>query len=237
MSSPRSIDEALARARVFNGQYTTEDLDSARRNIACRLHELRWLRFLDAASPRGSRAPEPPAALHEQAALDLRLVCRGTVHHHGAAGRITDFETDRDPDGALPFACLLYLADRAEGARFWWHYAAGAGNVTAALCIYLLHLHHGDVRDAQHWASQIDLLNDQGWDSYTPVAHQAHAGHREAPPGPSVRYRLPAPCPTVSAHALKDAVDNLHTPHNADLGPVPQPIPALASHWAGLVTS
>ncbi|MER5194094.1 hypothetical protein ACWD3J_38925 [Streptomyces sp. NPDC002755] len=61
-----------------------------------------------------------------------------------AARHITAFDTARDPDGTLTFACLLYLADQEEGAQFWWHYAAGAGSTTAALSLYLLHVRQGD---------------------------------------------------------------------------------------------
>ncbi|MFJ5266749.1 hypothetical protein ACIQAC_40485 [Streptomyces sp. NPDC088387] len=235
--TPRSIDEALHRARVFQDEYTTADLENARHNLARHLHELRWVQFLNATPHNGPRAHPLPAALHEQAAHDLRVLCRGTVRHHGAAARINTFNSRRDPDGALTFASLLYLADQDEGAQFWWHYAAGAGNVTAALCVYLLHLRHGDMNDATHWAGQISLLNLLGWDTYTPVAHHADTGHADLTHGPAVRYTLPSPGPTVSETAVKDAVDDLHTLHNGDLGPIPQPIPALVEHWNELVTS
>ncbi|MEV0170219.1 hypothetical protein AB0I00_03670 [Streptomyces sp. NPDC050803] len=231
--TPRSIEEALSRARVFRGEYTDADLESARHGVARHLHELRWVRFFHAALPTGGgRAHPAPAALHEQAAHDLRQLCRGTVHHDGAAHRITAFDASRDPDGALPFACLLYLADQEEGAQFWWQYGAGAGSVTAALCLYLLHLRHGDMRDAQHWADQIHRLNGIGWNGYTPVPH-----HAVTDGGPTVHYTLPAPPPGLSERALKDAVHDLAAPYDGGLGPVPQPIPALADHWEDLVTT
>ncbi|MFE2301143.1 hypothetical protein ACFXAW_23530 [Streptomyces sp. NPDC059445] len=233
--TPRSIDEALRRARVFKGEYTGADLDTARHRLARHLHELRWVQFLSAVPHGGRRARPLPAALHERAAYDLRLLCRGTVRHRGAAARITAFDMSRDPDGALTFASLLYLADQEEGAQFWWHFAAGAGNVTAALCLYLTHLRHGDMRDATHWAGQIHRLNSLGWNTYTPVPHHAGLHRRAASATPSVTYTLPPPGPDVREHTLKDAVDGLHTPHNGDLGPVPQPIPALAEHWTHLV--
>jgi hypothetical protein len=233
--TPRSIDEALRRARVFNGEYTTADLETARHNLAQQLHELRWVQFLSTIPHSSPRAHPLPAALHERAAHDLRLLCRGTVHHHGAAAHISAFDTNRDPDGALTFASLLYLADQDEGAQFWWHFAAGAGNVTAALCIYLTHLRHGDMRDATHWADQIRHLNCLGWSTYTPVAHHADIQNPDVTTAPTIQYTLPAPAPDVREHALKDAVDELHTLLDGDLGPVPQPIPALAEHWTHFV--
>jgi len=231
--TPRSIDEALRRARVFEGEYTGADLEQSRRTLAGQLHELRWVQFLSAA-PVGC-AHTPPAALHEQAAHDLRLLCRGTVRHREASAHITAFERDRDPDGALTFAGLLYLADQEEGAQFWWHYAAGSGSVTAALCVYLLHVRRGEMRDAAHWAGQIHCLNTLGWSTYTPVEH--HAALPACPPASAaaVQYRLPASAPGVCRHALMDALDDLRTPCAGALGPVPQPIPALASQWADLV--
>ncbi|NUK54495.1 hypothetical protein HRW23_35140 [Streptomyces lunaelactis] len=68
-----------------------------------------------------------------------------------------------DPDGALQFACLLNLAGCREAAQFWWQFAAGAGNPTAAYCLYLLHLGRGERRDAEHWADQAANL-DSGVD-------------------------------------------------------------------------
>lgn len=238
--TPRSIDEALRRARVFQGDYTTADLDAAQQRLARQLHELRWVRLLSTTHLTGSRPHPRPATPHEQAAHDLRLLCRGTLQHPDAASRVTAFEAARDPGGALTFACLLYLAAREEqeqGAQFWWHYAAGAGSVTAALCVYLLHISRGEIRDAQHWADQIHHLNTLGWDSYTPVDHRAQLSCPGLPAAPGVRYDLPRPGPVVSKDALKDAVDDVRIPHNSDLGPVPQPTPALAGHWEDLVTA
>ncbi|MGW5658453.1 hypothetical protein [Streptomyces humi] len=237
--TPRSIDEALRRTRVFEGEYTTADLQDARNTLAAHLHELRWVQFLSTVPHPGPPGRPQPAALHEQAACDLRLLCRGTVHHAGAAAHITTFTTatSRDPDGALTFASLLYLADQDEGARFWWHYAAGAGNTTAALCLYLLHLSHGEMRDAAYWAGQIDCLNALGWSTYTPVAHHAGIQHSACMAGPAIHYTLPASAPALSEEALKDAVDDLPIPYDGDVGPVPQPMPNLAAHWEDLVTS
>lgn len=235
--TPRSIDEALRRTRVFEGEYTTADLQAARHTLAAHLHELRWVQFLNTVPHPGPHARPQPAALHEQAAHDLRLLCRGAVHHHDAAAHINDFATSRDPDGALTFASLLHLADQEEGSRFWWHYAAGSGNTTAALCLYLLHLRHGEMRDAAHWAGQIHRLNTLGWSTYTPVAHHAGIQHPPCTAGLAIRYTLPAPSPALCEEALKDAVDDLPIPHNGDLGPIPQPMPALAAHWEDLVTS
>lgn len=59
-----------------------------------------------------------------------------------------------DIEGALHFGCLLNLAQEPEEAIWWWQFAGGAGNATAAYCLYLLHLSRGERRDAELWMGQ-----------------------------------------------------------------------------------
>ncbi|WP_405863602.1 hypothetical protein [Streptomyces sp. NBC_00005] len=42
------------------------------------------------------------------------------------------------------------------GARFWWQYAAGAGQAAAAYCLYLHHLALGESDTADWWHRQTD---------------------------------------------------------------------------------
>ncbi|MFJ9634450.1 hypothetical protein ACIRU8_42835 [Streptomyces sp. NPDC101175] len=229
----RSIDEVLSGARVFQGEYTDADWKAARHTVARELDELRWVRLAaDCPAPAG-----PPTALHERAAYDLRTLCRGIIRDPGAACRVTAFDTDREPEGALSFSCLLYLADQEEGAQFWWQYTAGAGNVTGALCLYLMHVSHGEIHDARHWAHQVDDLNRLGWSGYTPVEHRARSGAPDPGLGASVRYTLPPPGRAVAEEAVKDAVAQLEQVEapDAGLGPVPQPTADLAVHWPDLL--
>jgi hypothetical protein len=72
--------------------------------------------------------------------LSTQPLCRGDTPAH--LTRIA--EDPSDIDGALHFGCLLSLAQELEGAMWWWQFAAGAGNATAAYCLYLLHLSRGD---------------------------------------------------------------------------------------------
>ena len=53
-------------------------------------------------------------------------------------------------DGAMHFACPLSLAREPEVVMWRWQFAAGAGNATAAYCLYLLHLSRGESRDSEH---------------------------------------------------------------------------------------
>ncbi|WP_340384468.1 hypothetical protein U5640_41995 [Streptomyces sp. SS7] len=93
------------------------------------------------------------------------------------------------------------------------------------------------MRDAAHWADQLHRLNTLGWSTYTSVAHHADIQHPSCAAGPAIYYTLPAPGPALCEGALKDAVDDLRIPHDGDLGPIPQPMPALAAHWEDPVAS
>ncbi|MEU1276319.1 hypothetical protein [Streptomyces sp. NPDC005799] len=92
------------------------------------------------------------------------------------------------------------------------------------------------MRDAAHWAGQLHRLNTLGWSTYTPVAHHADTSATCAA-GPGTYYTLPAVVPALCEEALKETVDDLPVPCDGDIGPVPQPMPALAAHWEDLVTS
>ncbi|MFD9322768.1 hypothetical protein ACFWDQ_34835 [Streptomyces sp. NPDC060053] len=226
--TPRTINDILSHARVFQGAYTRADLEAARETVARGVNELRWGRALDDAAPSPSRS----AVRHERAMCDLRMLSRAVIRHPGAAGRVTAFDDCREPDGALAFACLLYVAEPESGAQFWWEYAAGAGSVTGALCLYLLHLSRGELRDARHWACQIGDLHDLGWDGYMPVDHRAERVDADPLLGTAVRYVLP-PGRAVPEGAVRDAMGRLEAA-DTGLGPVPQPTADLAVHWCDL---
>ncbi|WP_445283542.1 hypothetical protein [Streptomyces sp. DSM 118148] len=51
---------------------------------------------------------------------------------------------------------MLQLTDTADGARFWWQYAAGAGQPGAAYWLYLHHLAAGEDTTASWWHQQTD---------------------------------------------------------------------------------
>ncbi|MEU2434515.1 hypothetical protein ABZ611_34440 [Streptomyces sp. NPDC007861] len=230
--APRTIEEALRRTRVFDGRYTAQQLEDSRRRITEQLTELRWMQLLAGPGSPTHRLG-PPAALHERAAHDLRALCQGVIHDADAARRIARFDTARDPGGALAFACLLVLADREEGAQFWWQFAAGAGNATSAVCLYLLHLRRGELRDAQHWAQQTAALEDEPC-QYTPVAHEVL---EPAPPivGVAVHIAFPQDGAVVPEDAVRDAVQDLDACQVDGFGPIPQPSPDLAHQLEDLV--
>ncbi|MEU2302604.1 hypothetical protein [Streptomyces antibioticus] len=228
--SPRTIDDILDRARVLQGPYTRADLEAARETVARRVNELRWERALDDTAVPSTRS----AVRHERAMTDLRLLARAVIRDPGAVGRVTAFDDHREPDGALAFACLLYVAEPDGGAQFWWEYAAGAGSVTGALCLYLMHLSRSELRDARHWAHQIGDLRDLGWDGYMPVDHRAERVDADPLLGTAVRYVLP-PGRAVPEAAVRDAVGRLAA-EDAGLGPVRQPTADLAGRWCDLAS-
>lgn len=232
---PRTIEEALARARIFAGAYTPADLEDSRQRIKDQLFELRWMQTF--ASPTaGTRGPaQAPLMLHERAANDLRALCQGVIHHDDAVRRLARFDAARDPGGALAFACLLMLADREEGAQFWLQFAAGGGQATGALCLYLLHLRRGEWRDAQHWARQMANLENEPC-QYSPVAHEIVETTSETG-GVTVFIDLPDDQAAVPEAAVRDVLEDLDVDLIDEFGAIPQPSPELPHQLEDLVTA
>ncbi|MFF8939262.1 hypothetical protein ACF08O_32025 [Streptomyces paradoxus] len=236
---PRTLNEALARARIVDEEtYTPAHGEASRRRIAEQLHEMRWLQLL--AEPAGpARRRRQPVLLHERAAHELRALCQGILHDTDAVRRIARFDTARDPGGALAFASLLLLADREEGAQFWLQFAAGGGQATGAICLYLMHLRRGEWRDAKHWARQIEALEREPC-QYAPVPHEV-VDTTTSPSGPdgalTVFLDLPDHAATVPEDAVKDAVDDLDVDRIDGFGTIPQPNAALAHQLEDLVTA
>ncbi|MGW2171457.1 hypothetical protein ACWC1C_13135 [Streptomyces sp. NPDC001705] len=126
-----------------------------------------------------SRRPAP-------AALSAELIHSTKAAEHLAC--IADVPSEAD--GALYFACLLNLAQESDSVLWWWRFAAGAGNATAAYCLHLYHLLRGELRDAGHWAYQ---------------AFNLDTGIHLIP----TRTPSPIHCATHSAPGLREAVERL----------------------------
>lgn len=104
-----------------------------------------------------------PAALGRHrdshaAANDLQALCE-TVVTLTAATSLQDFVTNQlpEPSGARVLGCILQLTDAEDGARFWWQYAAGAGDDAASYCLYLYHLSLGETDLAAWWSKQTSI--------------------------------------------------------------------------------
>ncbi|MET9772954.1 hypothetical protein ABZ023_01650 [Streptomyces sp. NPDC006367] len=89
---------------------------------------------------------------------------------------------DMDVEGALVFACMLYLAGHPESASFWWQLAAGAGDRAAAYCLHLHHLELGELKEAGHWLGQLQQDDDGPDDEFLMLlAHFAGYVRRHCP--------------------------------------------------------
>lgn len=62
------------------------------------------------------------------------------------------------PIGARVLGCLLQLSSQVDSARFWWQYAAGAGDYAATYCLYLHHRSLGEDLEANWWHTQTSTL-------------------------------------------------------------------------------
>ncbi|MFI9106049.1 hypothetical protein ACIGXA_36650 [Streptomyces fildesensis] len=145
-----SIDQLLARALLMtepgipHDVVTYEDVYTSAGS-----HDvLSW--------PSSSPFNENPPG--RDAAYDLQTLCE-TVVTQTAATSLSDFVTEQlpEPRGARVLGCILHLADSEDGARFWWQYAAGAGDDVASYCLYLHHLALGETHAAAWWGEQTGI--------------------------------------------------------------------------------
>ncbi|MGW3569609.1 DUF6207 family protein [Streptomyces sp. NPDC000941] len=96
----------------------------------------------------------------DTAARNLQAICEVAITHSTfTPSQLADFITEQlpAPRAAWALGCVLQLADAEDGARFWWQYAAGAGDDAAAYCLYLHHLALGDSHAAALWLEQTSL--------------------------------------------------------------------------------
>ncbi|MEV0696014.1 hypothetical protein [Streptomyces sp. NPDC050388] len=93
----------------------------------------------------------------DTAMTHLNTLCETAVSHSTAF--LEDFVTEQlpAPHGAWVLGCVLQLADADEGARFWWQYAAGAGDDAASYCLYLHHQALGETYAANFWLEQTSI--------------------------------------------------------------------------------
>ncbi|MEU3184048.1 hypothetical protein ABZ707_07525 [Streptomyces sp. NPDC006923] len=154
-----AVEGLLDDAEVLTDEYDSYDTEAARRRIAARR-----------AADRTSRPPGPDDAprryrsAHEQAAHDLSLAVSLVVNAPEAAvslARLVDHDRI-DPEGAVVFGALLHLTGHRDAAQFWWQFAAGGGNRTAAFCLFLAHQQRAEFRDAAYWRTQSRRLPGPG---------------------------------------------------------------------------
>ncbi|MEW2310665.1 hypothetical protein AB0918_18825 [Streptomyces sp. NPDC006864] len=181
------IEEFLSRARLDSAPYTQADIDAAEARILARLHTP------DPAPTPAPAATNPDEPTTTEAAHHLKNLCAAVVTHTTALPTLRTFLTPQlpEPPGARVLGCILQLAQSEENARFWWQYAAGAGDPAASYCLYLHHRALGEHAPAHWWHEQTELLRN------TPTTDHPHT-HREPPPVD------PDTVPDAVSHALDE---------------------------------
>lgn len=265
---PDRVGQVLAEAEVLADEYADFDERAALERIARRVvwhraesmeSRAQWIRTASGAYTRPADARDGlPAAVHEQAATELGLLSSQVVRDPQAIAAMALLVDDRatiEPTGALAFACLLYLADRHEAAQFWWQFAAGADSPTAAHCLFLHHLQHSELRDAQHWRRQAHLLRHLGTDPLARAAWSQATTDRALThwlwgPSPSrtamvpsvvtvdVVHRACQPASTLPlSTSITKAVQRLQAQPDEDFGTIPKPDPELAAELVDCAAS
>jgi len=209
-NDPATVETRLREAAVDPGAYDTYDMEAAERRVAvlALLEDAREHCDL-LARPRPGQLPP-----YDQAVHDLDLAVALVLDAPQAAASLTRLCDDSlpDPDGATVLGALLHLAENPDAAEFWWQYAAGDGNRTAAFCLYLSHRIRAEYADAAHWRHQVHQL--------APRATGAPAGALPPLLDESVRNSLIAQCheclpPTLPVH-LRTLIEHLPTPDDED---------------------
>ncbi|MDT0267185.1 hypothetical protein RM844_12890 [Streptomyces sp. DSM 44915] len=152
-----TIEQLLARAVLARRPHTYSDqeIEAAERRIAAGLGA-------DAAAepcPAARADREVPAVAGDAEVRSLlEILCRTVVEQNGALQHMAAFLGRRilQPDGARVLGCALQLAGQEDSARFWWQFAAGAGDGAAAYCLYLHHMTLGEEWEAELWHRQAD---------------------------------------------------------------------------------
>jgi hypothetical protein len=176
-----------------------------------------------------SRAPTAAERIARAATRELDLIS-ASVLNGPEASKLSQLDNSRqiDPEGALVFACLLYIADRDDGAQFWWQFAAGGGSSSAATCLSLHHRRNGAFDSAAHWREQADRLlaslsscdRTPTQATQQPLLPDHVAKDLLAQCGRGLRPRLPA--------ELEEVIKELRTEYDADFGGIPKPSPLLS---------
>lgn len=240
-NDPASIRDLLDQAEVLADTYADYDTEAARQRVNARADAPNSggdpASGPEAPRSEGSRseaprseapcAPAPrPTAAHEQAARDLDLAVALIVDTPQAATALARLADDDrpDPEGAVVFAALLHLTRDHDGAQFWWQFAAGGGNRTAAFCLSLAHGRRAEFSDARHWRAQARRLTAPDGD--TPAAAPARPLLPE-----SIRHQLLTQCrsgsrPTLPAR-LEAVINRLPVDPDNDFGTIPRPVPTL----------
>ncbi|WBP92033.1 hypothetical protein [Kitasatospora cathayae] len=242
------LDHLAAAAAPF-ARFTGYDPAAGRRRVAARIAALKQADRAEAdTDAAGAAQPEHAVdadglTFQQHAERDLRTLTTCVINESGAPELLQRLVNSRDidPQGGLVFAALLYLSGHPRDGQFWFQFAAGSGDSTAAYCLYLHHAALGELRDAEHWYHQTAALMDRPLPDIP---------HNELPPPPSLPpvdaylFNTPwhsqhLPADTEALHrpgpALRHTVDHLRTVSEEHLGPFVLPTETLAEQLHDLV--
>lgn len=146
------IDRVLDRARL---KPTTPcppaDIAAAEERVAVRV-----AMALTGVEP--NHWPQPYKDPHQaQAEDDLKALCALIIDHPEAMEHLADSLPDTSmpaPASARVLGGILYLADKADDAGFWWQYAAGGDDPISSYCLYLYHWSLGEEAQGDWWLGQ-----------------------------------------------------------------------------------
>lgn len=164
--------------------------------------------------PEKVTAPGIYHSEHEHAAHDLDLAVAVIISTSQAASTLKNMlagDETIDHSGALVLACLLHLAGDADGAVFWWRFAANEIR-QAAFCLELHHRSRAEYRDAEHWRKQSEEVGNDT----SPPKEEEHADH--TPMARSVRSTLLGHCrrnrrPQLP-HSVQEALHHVISSHD-----------------------
>ncbi|WP_051795208.1 hypothetical protein [Streptomyces sp. NRRL S-87] len=193
----RSLADYLARAEVTD-RTTRYDVSAARNHLLRRQGALRTVARWRTGAGEGAQDPGVPAGQREQwpdpasdrpvdaerAGRDLNAICAVSLDAESGdhLARLVGAGAGED-EGPFVFGCLLHLLGRADGARFWWQLAAGAGHPRAAYCLFLDHAGQGEYHDAGLWAGALAGTGFRAQDAW---GDRGDADPRAAPLAPGL---------------------------------------------------
>jgi hypothetical protein len=175
------------------------------------------------------RAPTAAERIARAATRELDLFC-AQVLNGPEASKLAELDNSQqiDPEGALVFACLLYIVGHEDAAQFWWQFAAGGGSSSAATCLSLHHRRCGAFDRADFWREQARRLlpNPAGCDR-TPTEAVQHPLLPDNIAKDLLKQCRRGQRPRLPAE-LEEVIKELVTEYDADFGGVPKAAPLLS---------
>lgn len=234
MTSP--IDDLLARARLHRHPYPQAAIDAAALRLSVRAATgPRTLGSGPAPATAGQAPPSSPGQApppdERSAADNLQTLCETVITHTDALTDLEEFLARAlpEPPGARVLGCMLQLCAREESARFWWQYAAGAGDSAASYCLYLHHRALGEHGVADWWQTQHARYTR----SVRPTSEEAHGDDLPGEGTVLVDAGMRIEDPSAQPEPQSEPEDEISTTLRVlralkpDTSPVPEPVNAV----------